>query len=53
MACSDGWIPFYQDTFCVVFVRADFPNLAQIAEKPSRLLPDNGNGLCFPAPGPL
>lgn len=52
MACSDGWVPVYQDTFCVIFIRGDFPGLAQIAEQPGPTLPDNGNGLCFPAPGP-
>ena len=45
---TDGWLPLYQDTCCVVFARAGQP-LGRILETPVPALPDNGGGLCFPA----
>jgi hypothetical protein len=50
MSRSDGWVPLYQDKFCLIFARAALPSLAQIVDQPIPALPDNGNGLCFPAP---
>jgi hypothetical protein len=50
MSRSEGWVPLYQDTFCLIFARAGLPSLAQIVDQPIPDLPDNGNGLCFPAP---
>jgi hypothetical protein len=47
---TDGWIPLYKDTFCVLFARAGLPSLDQIVKTPIPQLPDNGGGLCFPAP---
>ena len=51
MSHSDGWLPLYHDTFCVIFIRAHHPTLERILETPVPELPDNGDGLCFPAPG--
>jgi hypothetical protein len=48
---TDGWLALYQDAFCMVFVRANFPGLGQLVATPVPFLPDNGGGLCFPAPG--
>jgi hypothetical protein len=47
----DGWIPLYQDTFCVLFVRAGYQGIEQIMANPVPAVPDNGDGLCFPGPG--
>jgi len=47
---SDGWLPLYRDTICVLFVRSGFPKLDRIVESPVPDLPDNGRGLCFPDP---
>jgi hypothetical protein len=47
---TNGWIPLYQDTFCVIFARAGLPGLDQIMKTPVPLLTDNAAGLCFPAP---
>jgi hypothetical protein len=47
---TDGWLALYQDTFCTVFVRSNFPSLGQLLATPVPVLPDNGGGLCFPAP---
>jgi len=46
-----GWVPLYHDTFCLLFMREGFPGLSEIVESPIPSLPDNGVGLCFPAPG--
>jgi len=46
-----GWVPLYHDTFCVLFAREGFPGLGQILQSPIPFLPDDGEGLCFPAPG--
>jgi hypothetical protein len=51
MSRTDGWLPLYKDTFCVLFIRAGHPSLERILETPVPKLPDNGEGLCFPAPG--
>ncbi len=50
MSRRDGWVPLYQDTCCVLFIREGFPDFGQIMETPVPSLPDDGNGLCFPAP---
>jgi hypothetical protein len=52
MSTKDGWTPVYQDSFAVLFARAGFEGLARILETPIPHLPDNGDGLCFPNPGP-
>jgi hypothetical protein len=52
MSRMDGWLPLYQDTYCVVFIRAGFPNIAHIMETPVPVLPDNGDNLCFPGAVP-
>jgi len=50
---ADGWLPLYQDTFCLLFVRAGLPSLGQIIETPvPTALPADGNGLCFPSSSP-
>jgi hypothetical protein len=51
MSRTDGWVPLYQDTFCVLFIRAGHPSLERIIATPVPNLPDNGEGLCFPSPG--
>jgi len=48
MSRTDGWLPFYQDTFSVLFARQGFSSLARIVVNPIPALPDNGDGLCFP-----
>jgi hypothetical protein len=45
-----GWVPLYRDTLCVIFIRDGFPQLGQILNREVPALPDNGDGLCFPAP---
>ncbi len=45
-----GWVPLYQDTLCVIFIRDGFAGLEQIVTIAVPALPDNGDGLCFPAP---
>jgi hypothetical protein len=52
---TEGWVPLYQDTFCVLFARAGFVGIGPIAQAgesfhPGPLLPPDGRGLCFPAP---
>jgi hypothetical protein len=47
---SAGWVPLYRDTLCVIFIRDGFPHLGQILNSEVPALPDNGDGLCFPAP---
>ena len=51
MRGTDGWLPLYKDTFCVLFIRAGHPHLERIIAQPVPDLPDNGDGLCFPSPG--
>ena len=46
-----AWIPLYRDSLCVVFARDGFPDLDRIVRTPVPSLPDDGNRLCFPAPG--
>jgi hypothetical protein len=50
MSRAEGWLPLYHDTFCVLFIRARHPSLDRILANPVPSLPDNGDGLCFPAP---
>jgi hypothetical protein len=52
MSRTDGWLPLYNDTFCVLFIRARHPSFDRIVAIPVPGLPDNGDRLCFPAPGP-
>src|SRR5262249_12416763 len=47
---TTGWLPLYRDTFCVIFVREGLPDLDRILQASVPTLPDNGDGLCFPAP---
>jgi hypothetical protein len=47
---ASGWLPLYRDTFCVIFARDGFPGLDRIVGILVPALPDNGDGLCFPAP---
>jgi hypothetical protein len=47
---TEGWVPLYRDTFCVLFIRAGRPDLDRFLEHPLPDLPDNGEGLCFPGP---
>ena len=47
---TPGWVPLYQDSLCVIFIRDGFPGLPQIVNSEIPVLPDNGDGLCFPAP---
>jgi hypothetical protein len=49
LAGDPGWVPLYQDTFCVLFARAGLPAIGRIAATPVPNLPDDGDGLCFPA----
>jgi hypothetical protein len=51
MSLTSGWVPVYQDKFCVLFARAGTPSLERIVRTPVPQLPDEGAGLCFPAPG--
>ncbi|MFI5455370.1 MAG: hypothetical protein ACHRXM_07945 [Isosphaerales bacterium] len=51
MSRTHGWVPLYQDTFSLLFVREGFSSLARILENPIPALPDNGDGLCFPHRG--
>jgi hypothetical protein len=51
LSLSDGWVPLYRDTACVLFVRSRYPGLDRIVLSPVPDLPDNGRGLCFPDPG--
>jgi hypothetical protein len=51
MSKADGWLPLYQDTFCVLFIRAGHPQIEQIRATPVPSLADNGQGLCFPGLG--
>jgi hypothetical protein len=53
---SDRWIALYQDTYCALFGRAEFKDIARIVQtgqsfKPAAWLADDGGGMCFPAPG--
>ena len=45
---TDGWVPLYQDTFCLIFVRDGFTDIAQMTKTEVPTLPDNGGDLCFP-----
>ena len=47
---TPGWVPLYQDTLCVIFIRDGFAGLEQLVKIAVPALPDNGDGLCFPAP---
>jgi hypothetical protein len=51
MSRTEGWLPLYNDTFCVLFIRTGHPSLERILATQVPKLPDNGEGLCFPAPG--
>ncbi len=51
LSLTEKWIPLYQDSYCVLFARAGLPSIDQIVKTPVPRLPDNGDGLCFPAPG--
>ena len=46
-----GWISLYQDSYCIIFAREGLPDLDRIVQTPVPTLPDNGNRVCFPAPG--
>jgi hypothetical protein len=46
---TNEWLPLYQDTLCVLFVRKGLPNLARFVESPIPAVADNGDGLCFPS----
>jgi hypothetical protein len=48
---TDGWLALYQDSCCLLFIREGFPNLERIVSQHVPALPDDGDGLCFPAPG--
>jgi hypothetical protein len=48
MSRTAGWLPLYQDTCAVIFVRAGRPDLDRLVATPVPALPDNGDGLCFP-----
>jgi hypothetical protein len=48
---TSGWLALYQDTFCVIFIREDCPGLERLARTSVPVVPDNGDGLCFPGPG--
>jgi hypothetical protein len=50
MSHTGGWVPLYQDTFCVLFIREGLTDFGEIMQTPVPALPDDGNGLCFPAP---
>jgi hypothetical protein len=50
LALTKGWVPLYQDSFCAIFAREDLPDLDRLARTAVPALPDNGAGLCFPAP---
>jgi hypothetical protein len=50
MGRTAGWLALYQDSFCLIFVRSNFPGLGQLVATPVPVLPDHGGGLCFPAP---
>jgi hypothetical protein len=52
MSRADGWLPLYQDTFCVLFIRKGHPDLDRIIATSVPQLTDNGEGLCFPSLGP-
>jgi hypothetical protein len=45
---TDGWLPLYRDTLCVLFVSAGVRDISRIVSSPIPSLPDNGGGLCFP-----
>jgi uncharacterized membrane protein len=47
---KNGWVSLYHDSFCVLFAREGHPSIIQLVRNPVPTLPDNGNGLCFPAP---
>ncbi len=51
LSLTDRWILLYRDTYCVLLARAGLPVIDQIIKTPVPRLPDNGDGLCFPAPG--
>src|SRR5579864_626132 len=46
---TEGWLALYQDTCCVLFVRAGLPNLERIKQTSIPELPADGDGLCFPS----
>lgn len=48
MARANGWLPLYQDTFCVIFARQGLPGLERIVGTRVPALPDDGRGMCFP-----
>jgi hypothetical protein len=48
---KNGWVSLYHDSYCVLFAREGHPSIVQLIKHPVPTLPDNGNGLCFPAPG--
>jgi hypothetical protein len=45
---TDGWLPLYRDTVCVLFIRPRSRDLGRIVGSPVPSLPDDGGGLCFP-----
>jgi hypothetical protein len=45
---TDGWLPLYRDTLCVLFVNPGVRDIGRIVSAPVPSLPDNGGGLCFP-----
>ena len=48
-----GWVPLYQDSVCVIFMRESFADIAQISKIGIPALPDDGGGLCFPRSTPV
>ena len=51
MVRTAGWLPLYQDKYCRLFIREGFIDIDEIVRTPIPSLPDDGDGLCFPAPG--
>ena len=50
LALTGGWVPLYQDSFCLIFMREGSIDVERLAKIGVPALPDNGDGLCFPAP---
>jgi hypothetical protein len=50
MIRTAGWVPLYQDKYCRLFTREGFLDIGEIVSIPIPSLPDDGDGLCFPAP---
>jgi hypothetical protein len=51
LGLTPGWVPLYRDRFSILFVRAGLPMIEQVMQTHVPDLPDDGAGLCFPAPG--